>query len=671
MDIINLYLRTEFAENREMHLATSDSKIFLMKPLPSNRAKNNATGCIAKSGRFSRTREKQARERLSQPRPGECRSGERPSARVPSDSARLYQQLEQQIEERTRALKEEIAERERVFARSVLDALSESICVLDATGMIVATNRAWHTFTDASLPGPLHAAEGANYLAVCDAATGADAQDAQALAAGIRSVIGGERREFCMEYPCATPTELRWFAGRVTRFPGDGPVRLVVALEDITEQKWTEQVLRESIELAETAQQEAELAERREEKRRQEAERRRHIAESLRDIVSILNSNHPLDDVLDYIVSQARSMLGSQAAAVYCASGTNGEVLVQVAQSLPGDSLSNALCSTAQYRLEHVPLSPWPVTIPDTAAMVVSQGDPSPEIQDLFVLAPPVDAYRALMGVPILINDEIYGRLRLYYRNPHVFSDEEAELATMFSDQIALAIETARLREQAKQKAISDERNRLARDLHDSVTQTIFSANLIAEALPRVWESYPEEGRRGLENLHRLIQGALAEMRTLLLELRPAAIVEKKPGELLKQLTQTIASQTRAAIAFTVEGDRTLPAEVQIAFYRIAQEALNNIIKHARANRIAVQLCSSPDSVVLRISDNGCGFDPCAIPPDHLGVSIMRERAVSIGATFTLTSQPGLGAEVLIMWQESTGEQAHDRIRHDPSDDCR
>src|SRR5690349_20158995 len=128
MDIINFYLRTEFAENREMHLATSDSKIFLMKPLPSNRAKNNATGCIAKSGRFSRTREKQARERLSLPRPGECRSGERPSARVPTDSARLYQQLEQQIEERTRALKEEIAERERVFARSVLDALSESIC---------------------------------------------------------------------------------------------------------------------------------------------------------------------------------------------------------------------------------------------------------------------------------------------------------------------------------------------------------------------------------------------------------------------------------------------------------------------------------------------------------------------------------------------------------------
>lgn len=276
------------------------------------------------------------------------------------------------------------------------------------------------------------------------------------------------------------------------------------------------------------------------------------------------------------------------------------------------------------------------------------------------MLAPSVDTYRALLAVPILIKDEIYGRLQLYYRNPHAFSDEEAELAIMFSDQIALAIETARLREQAKQAAVMDERNRLARDLHDSVTQTIFSANLIAETLPRIWESHPEGGRCGLQELHRLIQGALAEMRTLLLELRPAAIVEKKLGELLKQLTQTVASQTRAAISFAVEGDRTLPAEVQIAFYRIAQEALNNIIKHARASHIAVKLYASPDSVVLRVSDNGCGFDVSAIPPDHLGVSIMRERAVSIGATFTLTSQPGQGAEVLIMWQEPTGGQAHD-----------
>lgn len=643
------------------------------------------------------------------------------------DNARLYQQLEQKIEERTRALKEEIAERERVeqalhrqehlfrtlvepspdapdrtrqyqsllipkfaeddsvasilsitsditelkqaeettreserLARSIFDALSEHICILDESGTIVAINRAWREFAEATSPVPRHAAEGANYLTVCDAATGSDKREAQAFAAGIRSVISGERNTFCMEYSYNTPTELRWFAGQVTPFPGDGPVRLVVSHEDITERKWIEQALRESIELAETAQHEAEVAERREEKRRQEAERRRQIAESLRDILSILNSNCPLDEVLDYMVSQAGSMLGSQAAIVYCASGKNREVIVQAAQGLPGDSLTNAMRPTTQHRLEHTFLTPWPVVIPDIAAIDVSQDDSSQEIQDLLMLAPPIDAYRALLAVPILIKDEVYGRLRLYYHDPHIFSDEEAELAIMFSDQITLAIETARLREQAKQAAVIDERNRLARDLHDSVTQTIFSANLIAEALPRVWESYPEEARRGLENLHRLIQGALAEMRTLLLELRPAAIVEKKLGELLKQLTQTTAGQTSAAIAFTIEGDRTLPAEVQIAFYRIAQEALNNSIKHARASHIVVRLYFSPDGVALRMSDNGCGFDLSAIPPDHLGVSIMRERAVSIGATFALTSQPGHGTEVLIAWRESTGGQVHD-----------
>jgi len=604
--------------------------LFLMKPPLSNRAESNATGCISKSGRLSRTEDNVAA-----------------ALSIISDITELKQA-------------EGTARESERFARSIFDALAEHICVLDESGTIVAVNRAWREFAEATTHVLRHAAEGANYLAMCDAVTGSDAPEAQAFATGIRSVISGERSEFCREYPCNTPTERRWFAGRVTRFPGDGPVRLLVAHEDITERKWIEQALRESIELAETAQHEAEIAERRAEKRRQEAERRSKIAESLRDIVAILNSNHPLGEVLDYIVSQAGSMLGSQAAAIYCASGKNGAVIVQAAQGLPGDSLSNAIRSPAQHRLEQTLLTPWPVTIPNIAAIDVSQDGSSPEIQDLLMLAPPIAAYRALLAVPILIKDEVYGRLRLYYRDAHAFSDEEAELAIMFSDQIALAIETAHLREQAKQAAVIDERNRLARDLHDSVTQTLFSANLIAETLTRVWESHPEEGRRGLKDLHRLTQGALAEMRTLLLELRPAAIVEKKLGELLKQLTQTTASQTRAALALTVEGDRKLPAEVQIAFYRVAQEALNNIIKHARASHIVVNLHASPDIVVLRMSDNGCGFDPNAIPPEHLGVSIMRERAVRIGATFALTSQPGHGAEVLIAWPEHAGGQAHD-----------
>lgn len=661
-----------------------------MKPLPGNRAENISTGCISKSGRLARTNEQQGRKHLSQPLPGEVHL--RAQALDIPTLLKTAQALSSEVR---------LEELLKKFLRFVLEHADaeKAVLLLEEQGRwaIGAIGRPDHIETYWGQPQHLEDTEEAPAEVIHDvertreAIVLADAINQGSFTKApyiirhqcksifslpllnqgrLNSVLYLENSQIPGAFTEDRVKLLRWLSSQMAISIDNARLyqqleqkieeRTRALKEEIAERKWIEQALRESIELAEAAQHEAEIAERREEKRRHEVERRSQIAESLRDIVLILNSNHPLDEVLDYIVSKAGSMLGSQAAAVYCASGKNGEVIVQAAQGLSGDRLSNAMRFIAQHNLEQTLLTPRLVTIPDIAAIDGSQDDSTQEIQGLLVLAPPVDTYRALLAAPILIKDEVYGRLRLYYRNPHAFSDEEAELAIMFSDQMALAIETARLREQAKQAAVIDERNRLARDLHDSVTQTIFSANLIAETLPRIWESHPEEGRCGLHELHHLIQGALAEMRTLLLELRPAAIVEKKLGELLKQLTQTTASQARATIALTVEGDRPLPAEVQIAFYRIAQETLNNIIKHARASHIVVKLYLNLESVVLSMSDNGCGFDPSAIPPDHLGMSIMRERAVSIGATFTLTSQPGHGAEVQITWRESTGGQAHD-----------
>jgi signal transduction histidine kinase len=204
--------------------------------------------------------------------------------------------------------------------------------------------------------------------------------------------------------------------------------------------------------------------------------------------------------------------------------------------------------------------------------------------------------------------------------------------------------------------AVAAERSRLARDLHDAVTQTLFSASLIAKALPDVWERYPDEGRRGLQDLRQLTRGALAEMRTLLLELRPAALTEAQLDELFSQLTEAMTSRTLVPIALTVEGDCDLPSEVHVALYRIAQEALNNSAKHARASQVAVTLICQPAQVVLSISDNGSGFDPNSISSDHLGVSIMHERAKTIGATLNIESQPGHGTQVEVTWPD-TGER--------------
>ncbi len=203
---------------------------------------------------------------------------------------------------------------------------------------------------------------------------------------------------------------------------------------------------------------------------------------------------------------------------------------------------------------------------------------------------------------------------------------------------------------QLEEAAVTAERERIARDLHDAVTQSLFSVAAIAEAMPRVWERDPEEAKRGLKELRWLTQGALAEMRAMLLELRPAALTEHKLGVLLRQLTDAMMGRTRMPVTTTVVGDCELPADVQIALYRIAQEAFNNIVKHSRASQAKVSLHNEPGRVRMRISDDGNGFDPDTASAHHLGLDIMRERAEAIGAMLSIESQPSHGTRIEVEW---------------------
>jgi signal transduction histidine kinase len=256
------------------------------------------------------------------------------------------------------------------------------------------------------------------------------------------------------------------------------------------------------------------------------------------------------------------------------------------------------------------------------------------------------------LAIPIAIKEQVYGGMLLCYVEPRHFSEDEIHLAVVFGDQVALAIENARLRDRLEEAAVTEERSRLARELHDAVTQTLFSASVIAESVPRIWKSHPKEARRGLEELRQLTRGALAEMRTLLLELRPAALTEKPLGGLLRNLTEATTSRTRVPIDLVVEGDVILPPRVQVALYRIAQEALNNVAKHAGANQVIVGLRAQQAEARLSIQDNGRGFDPELTPAGHLGVGIMRERAENIGARLRIDTQLGTGTEIVVNWRE-------------------
>lgn len=223
-------------------------------------------------------------------------------------------------------------------------------------------------------------------------------------------------------------------------------------------------------------------------------------------------------------------------------------------------------------------------------------------------------------------------------------------------------VRAAELSGQLRQKelelktAVADERSRIAADLHDSVTQTLFSTSAIAEALPDVWDRHPQEARQGLLQLRQLTKGALAEMRTLLVELRPTAIQQKCLGELLQELAEATAG--RSSVIVDVDVDATLgcdlPDDVKVALYRVAQEALNNVVRHSKASNASLSSHSAGGSIIVSISDNGCGFSVPNDTPRCLGLDIMHDRMRAIGGELQIESEIGRLTSVTAHWKDAS-----------------
>jgi signal transduction histidine kinase len=223
-------------------------------------------------------------------------------------------------------------------------------------------------------------------------------------------------------------------------------------------------------------------------------------------------------------------------------------------------------------------------------------------------------------------------------------------LLASIADHIGLAVENVRLRRQAEETAVLEDRQRLARELHDAVNQSLFSASVIAETLPRLWERNPLIVQQNLGDLHRLIRGALAEMRILLLELRPVSMANAVLGDLLHQLVDGVKGRTLLDASLHIQGQCEIPTQVKKNLFRIAQEALNNVVKHARAQHVELTLDQGKDQITLRICDDGLGFEARAVDGGHLGLQIMRERAEEIGANLTISSRPGAGTQIAAVW---------------------
>jgi signal transduction histidine kinase len=257
---------------------------------------------------------------------------------------------------------------------------------------------------------------------------------------------------------------------------------------------------------------------------------------------------------------------------------------------------------------------------------------------------------RTILSVPMKTRQRTVGVLSVYNKEGEGgFSDRDAELATFFANQAAAAIENARLYEQTREYAVVEERNRLARELHDSVTQSLFSVTLLSEAALNLLDRDPSKARERLERANELAQGALAEMRALIFQLRPVTLQEEGLLSALKKHLNALHSRHGRLVQLQVVGTaRRLPAPVEDATFRIVQEALNNVTKHSSAERATVTLEFRADCLHVLVADDGVGFDPAAPRRNgSLGMSSMLERAESVGGRLIVSSAPGQGTRVV------------------------
>ncbi|MFO7696498.1 MAG: cache domain-containing protein [Anaerolineae bacterium] len=343
---------------------------------------------------------------------------------------------------------------------------------------------------------------------------------------------------------------------------------------------------------------------------RQVAERTHELA-TLNGVTRAVNASLDLRQTLSVALEQTLAALGASAGLIYSAR-PGRERLEVVARGLDG-----ALEGEIRAGLEH--------------------GD---------LVMPPVDVVTAALEA----QGETVGAIWVWPAQDAPVSEETTALLRAIGQGVGVAAENARLYAEVEREAVVSERNRIARELHDSVTQTLFSANLIAGVLPLLWERDPAVGQQRLAELRELTQGALAEMRMLLLELRPTALNAADLGDLLSQLRDAVAARARLPVSLEISGTARVPAPVRLALYRVAQEALNNAVKHAGASALAITLASDEGRVHLEVIDNGCGFDPTQAQADRLGLTSMRERMAAAGGRLDIESRPGAGTRIVAEW---------------------
>ena len=360
------------------------------------------------------------------------------------------------------------------------------------------------------------------------------------------------------------------------------------------------------------------------------------------DAVLAVAANLSVDEVLQKLVHAARELAGARYAALGIPDGAGGfrrflvsgmsDELISSMGPLPRTHgmLAAMLHQTEPYRTDDIHEDPrfrgwWPRQHPDM---------------------------RSFLGVPIRARDEVIGAFYLTEKeNADVFDEEDQELIGLLAAHASIAITNARLYEQSRELSILSERNRLALELHDVVTQKLFSVMLTAEAAATQIDRDAEAARGQLDRVRELAGEALEELRSLILGLRPPELERDGLAGTLRKEVEMVARTHGTDIeldvdpVFSSEGD-----ERELALLRIAHEALHNAVRHAKASHVTVRLAGENGTLVVEVSDDGIGFDPEA--PDvrsrHLGLTSMEERARELRGHLRIRSAPGAGTTIRV-----------------------
>jgi signal transduction histidine kinase len=355
-----------------------------------------------------------------------------------------------------------------------------------------------------------------------------------------------------------------------------------------------------------------------------------------------ITANLRVEEVLQQLVDAARELAGARFAAIGIPDGDGGFA---------------AFITAGMSRTQLEALGELPRTHGLLGAML-EQPEPfrTPDIQKdpRFEGWPPAHpSMHSFLGVPIVARGEVIGAVYLTEkrRERHAtFTDEDQELIETLAAHAAVAIENARLYERSRELSIIEERTRLARELHDSVAQTMASAVLIAEAAGRLLEHNPTRAREHVLKVVELTRHAMDELRGVVFELRPAALEKEGLVPALRKHADVLERVHGVRIGIEAASDQRLEPKVEQALFRIAQEALGNAIKHSGAETVSVLVRIADGCLVLSIRDEGCGFDPTVARElsGRLGLTSMHERAEALGATLRVDSGPAAGTTVTL-----------------------